>query len=452
MVLDGDVVKDILFSNYGQKPRFTKNLFGLIPLIGNGLVTLEGQDWQRHRRIIHPSFQPNLIRESLGDCIPKIMSKFIIYWENADGREIDVGTHISNLTLDIFGEVAFSHKFRAIECIERWVNQGDDKNYDMIDPVDDKIMMTMSEMVRNTGRRIVLNVLNLSILDFSTKKGKKRMNAAVDEVIGEARRKLKSNEDGCNGDHTNGGKRASMKDGNHTCGRISLLQRLLDAQNSPSKKSSRKTLDINELRDEIKTFLMAGHDTTATWCYWAFFALCKYPDVQEKVFQDINKHSPKEEGLDITMDLIEKMSYFDAFMKEVLRLYPPVGIIIRYNVKEENLKGAKVPAGTRLVIPIHLLHRHPKYWKDPEEFRPERWLGKEHPSSHKYAFMPFSNGPRNCIGYYFAEVEAKLMMAPLIRHFAYRLAPSVRDCDFAFALSIIMRAKPGVKIVASKRN
>ena len=372
--MDADIVKDILFSNYGQKPRFLKNLFGLIPLLGNGLVTLEGQDWQRHRRIVHPSFQPSLIRKSLGDFIPKIISKFINHWENAGGREIDIATHMSNLTLDIFGEVAFSHNFRALECIERWTNQGDDKNYDMIDPVDDKIMMTMGEMIQNTGRRVLLKILHLSFLDFSTKRCRKTMNAAVDEVVSEARRKLKRNEGSSNDHQTNGQKRGSIKDGGYS--RISLLQRLLDAENSPSKKSSRKTLENHELRDETLTFLMAGHDTTAGWCYWAFFALCKYPDVQEKVFQDIKNHAPKGKDSVITMDMIEKMSYFDAFMKEVLRVYPPVGIIIRYNVNEENLKGVKVPVGTRIIIPIHLLHRHPKYWKDPEEFRPRERMGK----------------------------------------------------------------------------
>ena len=445
MVLDADIVKEVLFANYGERPRFIKNLVGLIPLIGKGLVTLEGRDWQRHRRIIHPSFQPNLIRKSLGDFVPKLVSKFIQHWEKADGREIDICSHISNLTLDIIGEVAFSHDFRALECVERWANQGDDKNYDMIDPVDDKIMMTMAELFRNTGRRILLQILNLRLLDFSTKRCRKTMNVAVEEVITEARRKLKCNEDNSNGhdttDHIRGSPRA-----------ISLLQRLLNAQNSAEKKSTRKTLDVQELRDEVLTFLLAGHDTTATWCYWAFFALCKYPDVQEKVFQDIAKHAPRENTPEITIESIEKMSYFNAFMKEVLRLYPPAGIIIRYNMKEENLKGVKVPAGTKMVIPIHLLHRHPKYWKDPEEFQPERWMGEEHPSSNKYAFMPFSNGPRNCIGYVFAEVEAKLLMAPLIRHFLYRLAPSVRDTNFTFTLSITMKASPGLKITASKRE
>jgi len=441
LVMDADIVRDVLFSNYGKRPRFIKNLKGLIQLVGNGLVTLEGQDWQRHRRIIHPSFQPGLIRESLGEFVPKIISKFIAHWEKADGREIDLNTHISNLTLDIIGEVAFSHNFRALESLERWVNQGDD-NANMIDPVDDKVISSMTEMFENTGRRILLQIMNLSILDFSTAKTRKKMNEAVEEVITEARRKLKLNQNIENSHKS--------LEGEHN--RISLLQRLLDAENSAGNKSARKTLELHELRDEVKTFLLAGHETTATWCYWAFFALCKYPDIQEKVFQDISKHSPKGKSSEISIQSIEKMAYFNGFMKEVLRLYPPIGMIIRYNVKEENLKGVTVPAGTRLVIPIHLLHRHPKYWKDPEEFQPERWLGEEHPSSHKQAFMPFSNGPRNCIGDYFAEMEAKLLMAPLIRHFSLRLAPSLRKSDFNFSLFITMKSNPGLKIVIRNRN
>lgn len=235
-------------------------------------------------------------------------------------------------------------------------------------------------------------------------------------------------------------------------GKPSLLQRLLDAENSASKKSSRKSLEVLELRDEIKTFLLAGHETTSTWCYMALYALCKFPDIQEKVVQDINKHAPKEKSSNISIQSIEKMSFFNAFMKEVLRFYPPIGMIIRYPVKEEKLNGTTVPAGTRLTIPIHLLHRHPNYWKNPDEFKPERWMGEKNPSSNTCAFMPFSHGPRNCIGYYFAEMKAKLIMAPLIRHFLFRLAPSIRDSDLTFSLSITMKFEPGLKIITQTRK
>ena len=455
IVLDADIVREILFANYGERPRFLKRLINLIPLVGNGLVTLEGKDWQRHRRIIHPSFQPGLIRESLGDVIPRIMAKCINHWEKADGREIDVSTHLSNLTLDIIGQVGFSHDFHALDSIERWANEGVE-SCDKLVPVDDKVMKSMALMIRNSPRRILMQILNLSVLDFSTAKISKLMDEAVEEVITEARRKLESNKNLESNNNNNSiidDTDATTKtlDGEHS--RVSLLQRLLDAENSDTKKSARKSLEVHELRDEIKTFLLAGHETTSTWCYWAFFILCQYPDIQEKVLQDINEHSARENNSDdISMQMIEKMTYFDAFMKEVLRMYPPVGLVLRYNVKEEKLNGVNVPAGTRMIIPIHLLHRHPNYWKDPESFKPERWLGKEHPSSHKHAYMPFSNGPRNCIGYYFAEMEAKLLMVPLIRHFSFRLAPSLRDTDFTFTTFITMKSKPDLKIVIRARN
>mmetsp|Transcript_26859 Transcript_26859/g.73859 ORF Transcript_26859/g.73859 Transcript_26859/m.73859 type:complete len:535 (-) Transcript_26859:90-1694(-) len=445
MVLDADIVKEILFSNYGENPRFTKKLRGLIPLSGNGLVTLEGKDWQRHRRIIHPFFQPGQIRESLGNCLPKVMSRFIGYWEKVGGREIEVNTHMSMLTLDIIGEVAFSHNFHGLDSLERWI-YADDQSTVQENCVNDKVMAAMTDLFRNTSRRILFNVLSLSFLDFSTMKASKMLDEAVDEVISEARRKLEKQKkiESCN----------DSKDENAsgTKSSISLLQRLLDAENSDVKKSSRNSLAREELRDEVKTFILAGHETTSTWCYWSIFALCRYPDIQQKVFEDIEKHSHKDKKTDISIEMTQKMIYFNAFMKEVLRLYPSAGMIIRHSAKEEVFKGIKVSANTRLTIPIHLLHRHPKYWKDPETFMPERWLGEEHPSSHKYAFMPFSNGPRNCIGYHFAEMEAKLLLAPLIRHFHIRLAESLRGTNFTFTNSITMKSKPFLKINISSRE
>lgn len=445
MVLDADVVREILFSNYGESPRFEKRLQGLVPVVGNGLITLEGKDWQRHRRIIHPSFQPGLIRESLGKFIPKVMTRFIGLWKKAEGREIDINTHLSHLTLDVIGEVAFSHEFHATDSVEQWASQTDDYE-EKLDNVDDKVMEAMTLMFKNTGKRIIYNIFKISFLDFSTAKTSKMMDEAVEDVISVAQKKLEMKENLGNVDALNG-----ETDGgeNH---RISLLQRLLDAEKSDTKTSARKKLAMNELRDEVKTFILAGHETTSTWCYWAVFALCKHPDIQQKLFDEINKHSPLDKNEDITIEILGKMSYFDAFMKEVLRMFPPAGLVFRYNKREEKFKGVNVPKGTRLAIPIHLLHRHPNYWEDPETFKPERWMGTEHPSSHKYAFMPFSNGPRNCIGSYFAELEAKLIMAPLIRQFSFNVAPSLRDTDFTFTTSITMKSKPFLKISIRSRD
>ena len=506
MVLDADIVKEILFARYGENPQYIKKLYGLIPLIGKGLVTLEGSDWQRHRRIIHPYFQPNLIRESLAEVVPKLVTKFISYWKKcADGKhEIDVCSHLSNLTLDIIGDAAFSHDFHALDSIEKWANAnssidinsqnhdrtngsgggscGESKtsssnNDDELVPVSDKIVTSMKAMFSNSSRRIILMILNLSVLDYRTANTGRLMDQAVEEVITEARRKLEINRIAAKNESTSNSNGASSSTKSTTnpreCGRLSLLQRLLDAEDSShdnNKKSARKSLDDHELRDEVKTFILAGHETTSTWCYWAIFALCKYPDIQEKVCQDIMKHccpsssSSSSEGIGsiITIEMIENMKYFNAFMKEVLRLYPPAGMIIRTPVKDEKIKknGMIIPAETKILIPIHLLHRHPLYWKDPELFSPERWLSDNgngtskvnNPSNNKYAYMPFSNGPRNCIGYNFAEMEAKLLMVPLIKQFVFRLPRSLINTEFIFTTFITMKAKPDLKICIQSRS
>jgi len=456
MVLDADIVKEILFARHGENPQYLKKLYSLIPLIGKGLVTLEGIDWQRHRRIIHPSFQPSLISESLAEVVPRLTEIFISYWKKADGRDIDVGAHLSNLTLDIIGEAAFSHDFHALDSIEKWANNnnngnqniapGESSNNELV-PVSDKIITSMQSLFRNSSRRIILTVLGLSNLDYYTMNTSRLMDQAVEEVITEAR-KLIGNNDASSSLSTT----AAATINPRGCGRLSLLQRLLDAEDPDNKKKTRNSLDDHELRDEVKTFIVAGHETTSTWCYWAIFALCKYSDIQEKVYHDIIMNCSRSEI--ITMSMIENMKYVDAFLKEVLRLYPPAGMIVRNTVKEEKIKknGVIIPAKTRILIPIHLLHRHPLYWEDPDSFNPERWLGNVHPSVHKYAYMPFSNGPRNCIGYYFAEMEAKLLLVPLIRQFVLRLAPSLIDTKFTFSTFITMKSKPELKIRAQTRK
>ena len=170
-------------------------------------------------------------------------------------------------------------------------------------------------------------------------------------------------------------------------------------------------------------FLHQGHETTSTFCVWAIYCLTKYPNVHKLVLEDILKHAPTHGQ--ITLDSLEKMSYFEAFLYEVLRMYPPwvkvtqfnlrrsasfvsntildrasrVGMIVRSAGEGVNLFGENIPPGTRVMIPIYLLHRNPDYWTEPECFKPERWMdqksGKRLSSVlsdnfHHFAYLPFS--------------------------------------------------------------
>lgn len=140
------------------------------------------------------------------------------------------------------------------------------------------------------------------------------------------------------------------------------------------------------------------------------------------------------------------MNYFDAFLNEVLRLYPPVGLITRTNTIDINLLGEFIPKNTRIFIPIFLLHRHPKYWTDPLEFKPERWLksNRDDEKFHHFAYLPFSAGGRNCIGQKFAIYEAKLILAPVIREFEIKASPLMDDADIKLKSFLTTKSDPPV--------
>jgi len=329
---------------------------------------------------------------------------------------------LSALTLDIIGRVAFLYEFKALDLVTAWSHNTEQ---DELGQVSDPLITSLNETLRADPRRILFSVLGLGGLDPGFRSTKKHLNAAVDKLI--ANNKM---------------------DRAHTAPK-SLVQLLFLATDH---EDDNRTLSHVELRDEAKTFLVAGHETTSTWCYWACFALAKYPEIQERVFQDIVKECPDGP---ITIEAADRMEYLNGFLQEVLRLYPPVGILSRYTAKEEVLAGCRIPANTRLTYAPHLLHRHPRYWPDPDTFDPERWTKKaEIPGgrSHHFAFIPFSAGGRNCIGQRFATIEALLMMGPLVRAFRVQLAPSQRETEFRFTNYIVMKAKPHLKICVSPRD
>ena len=170
------------------------------------------------------------------------------------------------------------------------------------------------------------------------------------------------------------------------------------------------------------------------------------------VYEDVTRYAPG--STQITIEQCDKMEYLAAFMDEVLRLYPPVGMMVRANSKRCNLLGSAIPKGTRIVVPVYLLHRHPLYWKDPDAFKPERWLKSGDGSqacSHHFAFLPFSCGPRNCIGQRFAMYEAMLILAPLIRQFTFSLAPSMAG-EIKLKSFITLKADPALKVLAHERK
>ena len=168
-----------------------------------------------------------------------------------------------------------------------------------------------------------------------------------------------------------------------------------------------------QLRDEVMTLMLAGHETTANALTWTLYLLALHRDVYEKLREEVQKASV-EQILDG-----ESLPYLNQVIEESMRLYPPAWIVSRRTVKEDEILGYRVPAGRPVFACQYVTHRHPDYWQSPEAFDPERFSSENRKRIHKFAYFPFGGGPRLCIGSGFAMLESRIILAELVRNFRF---------------------------------
>ena len=383
VILDKELIKTILTSSYGKEsPRFTRRVQILKDTVGNGLVTVQSQEWVRHRRILQPAFNTRFLKDTMAVAVPPRVKRFIQAWKPGvdQGWEMDINSHMSILTLDIVGDVAFSHDFKALDRLDEWSKlhqsmKPDENSLKMAD-VGDKMLSYFTKLTGFNVITLVCVMLNMDKLNWyingRLRQDRKFLDAEVDKIVAMARK-----------DNTKA---------------RSLLHLMLHARD-PEIEGEMGRLSDSDLRDEVKTFMIAGHETTSTWLHWAMYAMVKYPDVQERLYQEVMKYASTDDSDEtFSLDQVEQMEYLGAFLQEVLRMFPPVGVFIRYNAFPEKWHGVTVPPDTRLFVSPHLLQRHPKYWDQPDTFLPERWINvsAEEAERRRFAFIPFSAGGRNC--------------------------------------------------------
>jgi cytochrome P450 len=179
-----------------------------------------------------------------------------------------------------------------------------------------------------------------------------------------------------------------------------------------------RPLEISEIRDQLVTFIVAGHETVASALGWAWGLIATHPDVSNRIAQEADAVAPSRP---LGFADYRELTYTRAVIDETLRLYPPAWLITRSAIDSDVIDGVSVPAGSLIIMSPWLLHRHPQLWEDPEDFRPERFLGEV----ERFAHIPFGAGPRLCIGRDFSYVESVLIVAELARHFSVRHPPGV---------------------------
>ncbi|XP_052628251.1 cytochrome P450 3A9-like [Harpia harpyja] len=206
-------------------------------------------------------------------------------------------------------------------------------------------------------------------------------------------------------------------------GRVDFLQLMIESQNSTSHKSneanhSYKTLTDSEILSQAFIFIFAGYEpTSSTLCFLAY-ELATHPDVQQKLLEEIDTVLPNKAPL--TYEAMMQLEYLDMTVSETLRLFPLGGRLERTCKKDVEIKGVTIPKGTVVIIPVHTLHHNPKYWPNPEEFRPERFSKENKDTIDPYMYLPFGAGPRNCIGMRFALLTLKVAITILLQHFTFQ--------------------------------
>lgn len=178
-----------------------------------------------------------------------------------------------------------------------------------------------------------------------------------------------------------------------------------------------QSLSFNDIQEEVDTFMFEGHDTTAAAMTWAVYLLGRHQEIQEKVYEEINQVFNGDKNRPVTMVDLRRLVYLEMVIKEALRLYPSVPIIGRVTSEDCEIDGFIVPEGTQVVVFVYTMQRNQNIWSEPEKFDPERFNTENSSKRHPYAFIPFSAGPRNCIGQKFALQEEKVTLVHLIRHF-----------------------------------
>ena len=347
------------------------------PLIGNGIFISEGDFWRRQRRMMQPAFhrkQIALLVDEMVNTTTEMLARWEAYADSGD--TLDIQKEMMGLTMEIVTRTLFTNSLTPEEVAAA----GESLTF-------------LLEVISERGNEIIPISQKLP-----TRKNRKfdqsirELNELIYRLIDERR---------ASGD--NGG---------------DLLGMLLDARDEDGEGMN----DL-QLRDELITMFLAGHETTAIALSWAFAHLSQSPEIRRRLNEEAD--SVLEGFLPNAADY-PRLPYAQAVFQESLRLYPPLPITMRESIEDDEIGGYHIPAGSLIFVNFFANHHNPDHWINPEGFDPERFLPENSQGRHRFAFLPFSGGPRQCIGNNFALMEGAIVLAMVAQRFELDLIAGTR--------------------------
>lgn len=403
-------LKQVLQASNVPKNASTSGAYRMLkPWLGDGLLISWGRKWERNRRLLTPAFHFDILKPYI-QIYHQVSDIFLdkLAHLSAAGESVDVCPLVSRATLDTMLRCTLSYTDHTVQDLKN----GHQHSY--------------VEAVHRLGYLAIQRIINVfELLDQTysvTPRGRefKRLCRYVHNLSAEiiqTRRALLAS------DPTQVQKR-----------HLDFLDILITARDG-----SGAGLTDQEIRDEVDTFMFEGHDTTASAIFWALYALAKYPEMQEKVREEIKCRLDGD--MTLKHDNLSELPYTTCFIKETMRMYSPVPAVNRQLVEPLIVDGRTFPVGTVIEIHPYLVHHHPDVWADHMEFRPERFTPENTAGRDPFAFIPFSAGPRNCIGQNFALNEIKVILSRTVTRFRLTVDPK-REPEIC--TDVVMRAKDGI--------
>lgn len=358
-------------ANY-NKSEVSRRL--LEPGLGRGLLTSEGETWRRHRRIMAPSFDPRSVT-GYAPIMTNLTNQLLEIWDALpEPRELDVSAAMMQLTLHIISNAMFSSDSdEIVDSVERGVGTYQTK----VRPTLPDVLHFPIWLAR------LLAPIPTRIFDEFDRK--------VDRLLTE-RGKMPDTE---------------PKD---------LLARLIAARDSETGGG----MTPKEVRDQVVTIFMAGHETTSLALSWTFYLLSEHAAAETKLHEEL---AAVLNGRTPTHADIPDLRYTRMVIEESMRLFPPAHTFGREPIADDEILGRRIPAGADVLILPWLLHRKPSLWPDPERFDPERFAPERSAARPRFAYIPFGAGARICIGAAFAMTEAVLILATIAQRYRLHLVP-----------------------------
>ena len=349
--------------------------YALQPLIGDGLFISDGQTWRKRRRIVAPIIHVSRLPE-FAPVMVETAAEMRDRWGRLQPSSIDALAEMAHLTAEIISRTIFGRQL------------GREHAHEIVDGFSDY-------------QRVIDQIDLVSLLGLpdwfprwyspAARRSVDRIHSVLDGIIESYRTRTHGDE-------------------------VTVIGRLLDARDADSGEP----LGAEALRNEAAVLFMAGHETTANTLAWAWYLLSQAPDAEARLHAELDEVLG---GRQPTLADLPRLVYTRAVLDETLRLYPPVPILPREALKEEVFQDTRIPKGSLVLVVPWLLHRHRKLWDKPDHFIPDRFLPGNSGAPSKFAYIPFSIGPRICAGMSFGQQEALLCLATLAQSFRLRLEP-----------------------------